>query len=109
MAFERSTEDLLEQWGVWVVQGSGVSACQAPGDRPLAAISDDEALVVDGLVGRLRRRYPEAGEVVIRYYTSRTSLMDVGRRMRVGETKARQLINAGIAWIDGALELKRAA
>ncbi|MAB24959.1 MAG: antitermination protein Q [Pseudomonadales bacterium] len=109
MAFERSTEQLLEQWGLWVTQGSSVSACQSPGMRPLAAITDEEALTIDGLVGRLGKRYPEAGEVLLRYYTSGCSLMDVGHRMRVGETKARQMLNAGIAWVDGALEPKRLA
>lgn len=109
MAFERATEQLLEQWGLWVTQGSSVSACQAPAQRPLAAITDDEAIVIDGLIGKLGKRYPEAGEVLLRYYTSGASLLEVGRRMKTGETKARQLLNAGIAWVDGALEPKRMA
>lgn len=73
-------------------------------------ITDDEALLIDRLVGRLRNRYPECGRVIIRYYTSRdTALVDVGKKLGFGVEKTRQLWKAGIAWIDGALESRREA
>lgn len=109
MAKSRDTEELLEQWGYWVIQGSGVSACQAPGSRPTPMITDDEALLIDRLVGRLGHRYPECGEVILRYYTSGAPFAQVGKRMGFGEEKTRQLWKAGVAWIDGALEVRREA
>lgn len=109
MSRTRDTEEMLEQWGLWVIQGSGVSACQAPGLRPTPMITDDEALLVDRLVGRLGQRYPECGEVILRYYTSGAPFAQVGKRMGFGEEKTRQLWKAGVAWIDGALELRREA
>ncbi len=73
-------------------------------------ITDDEALLVDRLVGRLRHRYPESGNVIISYYTSRdVALMAVGKKLGFGEEKTRQLWKAGVAWIDGALEFRRLA
>jgi hypothetical protein len=108
---ERTVEDLLEHWGRWVVLGSGVSCCASrENDIATPMITDDQALLIDSLVGRLRSRYPEAGNVIINYYTSRdTSLMVVGKKMGFGEEKTRQLWKAGIAWIDGALEYRRQA
>ncbi|AVX22808.1 antitermination protein Q [Pseudomonas syringae pv. atrofaciens] len=108
---ERTVEDLLEHWGRWVVLGSGVSCCASrENDIPTPMITDDQALLIDRLVGRLRSRYEEAGNVIIKYYTSRdTSLMVVGKKMGFGEEKTRQLWKAGIAWIDGALESGRQA
>ncbi|ATN93556.1 putative antitermination protein Q [Pseudomonas phage VW-6S] len=108
---ERTAEDLLEHWGRWVVLGSGVSCCASrENDLHLPMITDDDALLIDGLMGRLLKRYPECGQVLMRYYTSRdTSLMDVGKKMKFGEEKTRQLWKAGIAWIDGALESRREA
>lgn len=105
----RDTEEMLEQWGMWVIQGSGVSRCQAVGDRPTPMITDDEGLLIDRLVGRLGQRYAEAAEVVLRYYTSGAPFAAVGRRMGFGEEKTRQLWKAGVAWIDGALEHRREA
>lgn len=108
---ERTVEDLLEHWGRWVVLGSGVSCCASrENDIATPMITDDQALLIDSLVGRLRSRYPEAGNIIIKYYTSRdTSLMVIGKNMGFGEEKTRQLWKAGIAWIDGALEARREA
>jgi hypothetical protein len=108
---ERSAEDLLEHWGRWVVLGSGVSCCASRENTTLSPmITDDDALMIDSLMGRLLRRYPECGQVLMRYYTSRdTSLMEVGKKMNFGEEKTRQLWKAGVAWIDGALDVRREA
>lgn len=108
---ERSVEDLLEHWGRWVVLGSGVSCCASRENAMVTPmITDDEALFIDRLVGRLRDRYLESGNVIIRYYTSRdSSLVCVGKKLGFGEEKTRQLWKAGVAWIDGALEARRLA
>ncbi|RMT44142.1 Antitermination protein Q [Pseudomonas amygdali pv. myricae] len=105
----RTVEDLLEHWGRWVVLGSGVSCCASrENDIDIPMITDDQALLIDRLVGRLRTRYEESGNVVIKYYTSRdTSLMVVGKKLGFGEEKTRQLWKAGVAWVDGALESHR--
>lgn len=109
MAMIRDTEEMLEQWGLWVVQGSGVAQCSAPGEQRTPMITDDEALLIDRLMGRLGHRYPECGEVMLRYYTSSCSFVQVGKRMGFGEEKTRQLWKAGVAWIDGALEARKEA
>ena len=108
---ERTVEDLLEHWGRWVVLGSGVSCCASKeNDLATPMITDDQALMIDALVGRLRNRYPESGNVIISYYTSRDmALMAVGKKLGYGEEKTRQLWKSGVAWIDGALESRRQA
>ena len=45
----RDTEKMLEQWGLWVVQGSGVANYASQGSQPTAMITDDEALRIDRL------------------------------------------------------------
>lgn len=108
---ERSAEDLLEHWGRWVVLGSGVSCCASGENAVLSPmITDDDALMIDGLMGRLLQRYKECGKVLMKYYTARdTSLMEVGKKLGFGEEKTRQLWKAGVAWIDGALDVRRQA
>ncbi|HEJ1057385.1 TPA: antitermination protein Q [Pseudomonas putida] len=108
---DRTAEDLLVHWGRWVVLGSGVSCCASRENTihdPM--ITDDDALFIDRLVGRLRTRYPECGQVLIKYYTTfDTSLMQVGKKLGFGEEKTRQLWKAGVAWIDGAIDVRREA
>lgn len=109
--FEKTAEYLLEHWGRWVVLGSGVSCCASRENTILdPMITDDDALFIDGLVGRLNKRYPECGQVIIKYYTSRdAALRDVGKKLGFGEEKTRQLWKAGVAWVDGALDVRREA
>jgi hypothetical protein len=108
---ERTAEDLLEHWGRWVVLGSGVSCCASRENNiPDPMITDDAALIIDRLVGRLLKRYPECGRVIMKYHTSRDlSLAEVGKRLGFKVEKTRQLWKAGVAWIDGALEARRDA
>lgn len=48
--------------------------------------------------------------MIISYYTSRDiDLMTVGKRLGFGYGKTQGLWKAGIAWIDGALDLRREA
>jgi hypothetical protein len=105
----RDTEELLEQWGMWVVQGSGVASCSVIGVRATPMITDDQGLLIDRLVGRLGNRYPECGEVILRYYTSGLPLDSLAKKLGMGKEKVRQLWKAGVAWIDGALEVRREA
>ena len=106
---DRTVEDLLEHWGRWAVLGSGVSSCASrENDLHSPMITDDDALMIDRLVGRLLQRYKESGDVVMKYYTSRNkALVDVGKKLGFGEEKTRQLWKAGVAWIDGALDMRR--
>jgi len=107
MAFERDTEELLQSWGSWVLEGSGVAGLAVRDGRPTPAITDDEALQIDRLVALLRQRYAEAAEVILRYSTSAAPFAVVGRRLGYGEEKTRQLWKAGVAWLDGALDSRR--
>lgn len=104
---DRTVEDLLEHWGRWVVLGSGVSGCASrENDVATPMITDDDALIMDRLIGRLRNRYAECGHVIIKYYTSRdVDLMTVGKRLGFGYGKTRELWKSGIAWLDGALDV----
>ncbi|MDF0731036.1 antiterminator Q family protein [Pseudomonas entomophila] len=108
---ERSAEELLENWGRWAVLGSGVASCASRENATLdAVITDDEALVIDRLIGRLCQRYPECGAVLMKYYMARDlSLRDAGHKLGFKEEKTRQLWKAGVAWVDGALEVRREA
>lgn len=108
MAIERTTESLLEQWGIWVRQGTGNLSCAAPSwSLPTARLTDDEGLELDGLVARLGQRHPLLGEAVVRYYTTGKTFEQVGKALGMGEEKARQTVKAGVAWVDGALEARR--
>jgi len=113
------TEYMLEQWGWWRMDGMGVPSYLSPAlaimrdVTPSATksyvITDELAGVVDGAVARLCRRDAQMGDMIWLYYGAKWPAVRVGRQYGVSEMKARELIKAGVAWIDCALETLKAA
>lgn len=114
------TEHMLEQWGWWRMNGMGVPSYASPmfalmrDAMPSAAksytITDELAGAVDSALARLCKRDQQMGDMVWLYYGAKWPAVRVGRHYQVSEMKARELIKAGVAWIDCVLEtLKEAA
>lgn len=115
------TEYLLEQWGWWRMDGMGiphyVSSMQAlmrdhiaqPGTCKPYCINDDLAGVIDGAVARLTRRDQQMGDFIWLYYGAKWPMLRLGRHYGISEGKARELVRAGVAWIDCVLETLRQA
>ncbi|WP_062390730.1 antiterminator Q family protein [Pseudomonas abietaniphila] len=114
------TEYMLEQWGWWRMDGMGIPSYVSPAlaimrdVTPSATksyvITDELAGIVDAAVARLCRRDAQMGDMIWLYYGAKWPAVRVGRQYGVCEMKARELIKAGVAWIDCALDnLKEAA
>lgn len=110
------TEWLLEQWGWWRMDGMGVPRYISPmhalmrdnvhttTDMQSYCITDDRALLVDSAVARLSKRDQQMGDFIWLYYGAKWPALRVGRENHMSEAKARELIKAGVAWIDASLE-----
>lgn len=106
---------LLQEYGVWLRVQAGVPHYVSPSyalmrdnvqiDRGLdPAITDDLAMLIDRLVCRLSRRYPEAGTALWNYYRYQgMSFRQLGRLMNVTHVRAQELVSVGTAWVDCAL------
>jgi hypothetical protein len=110
------TEWLLEQWGSWRMDGMGVPRYVSPSHGAAASVSgvdytltDDAALVIDAAVARLIRRNQQMGDFVWLYFGAKWTAIKIGEQNRMAERKAREVIKAGVAWIDSALEHFREA
>lgn len=114
------TEYLLEQWGWWRMSGMGVPRYVSPAfalmrdnvqqiGRCSYCITDDMAGLVDGAVARLTRRDQVMGDCIWLYFGAKWPAIRVGREFGISEAKARELIKAGVAWVDSSLEMMREA
>lgn len=117
------TEYMLEQWGSWRMSGMGVPRYVSPMMVIMRdnveqvcgitfCITDELAMMVDGCVARLIEREkgrcnggPTMGDCIWLYFGAKWPAMRVGRHYGISEAKARELIKAGVAWIDGRLEM----
>lgn len=110
------TEWLLEQWGFWRMDGMGVPRYVSPlyalirdnvpceGGVKEYSLTDDLALVVDGAVARLINRDDQMGNFIWLYFGAKWPALRIARENGIGEAKAREVIKAGVAWVDCALE-----
>lgn len=109
------TEYLLEQWGWWRMDGMGVPryvsqlAVIMSQNNPVPSsksyvITDEVATLVDGVLARLIKRNQQMGDFVWFYFGAKWPANRIGRENDMSERKAWELIKAGVAWIDGALD-----
>lgn len=115
------TEWMLEQWGYWRMDGMGVPRYVSPlyalirdntqcqGGVKEYSVTDDLALVLDGAVARLTKRDQQMGNFIWLYFGAKWPALRIARENGIGEAKAREVIKAGVAWIDSALETFREA
>lgn len=106
------TDFLLQQWARWAWRHKlGGYPSMTPFRRMAGGIvsspmiTDNVALQVDQAIAQLKKREPDIGRVVSRYYLHGGNMSEVLRRSKVSRRVAMQLLNAGIAWIDATLEI----
>ena len=110
---DAQTHQLLIEWGRWVRAGrpdlDANSMFKLGSTVPTPMICDDVALIVDGIVARLKLRREDMGRVIMLYYARGwQSDTKVGKHLRPrrSETYTRSLRQASVAWIDGVIEEK---
>lgn len=115
------TEWLLDQWGWWRMSGMGVPRyvspsyalmrdnVHCPGGVKEYSITDEVALLIDSSVARLSARDPQMGGFVWLYFAAKWPALRIGRENKLSEAKVREIIKAGVAWVDCALENIREA
>lgn len=116
------TEYMLEQWGSWRMSGMGVPRYVSPSFAIMRdnveqmggityCITDELAMIVDQCVARLIARESvhqiagaTMGECIWLYFGAKWPALRVARHFGVSESKTRELIRAGVAWVDSRLD-----
>src|SRR5690554_7813476 len=105
------TQRRLTQWARWAqTSDSGlrmgynrVSLVPA-GSVAMPVCSDEQALMVDRAIARLRQRDQSMAEVLVMAYSYGFSLTRIAREAGVGSReRARYLLGAAEAWIDACI------
>ena len=109
------TQQRLTEWARWVqTSDSGlrmgynrVSLVPA-GSVAMPVCSDEQALMVDRAIARLRQRDQDMAEVLVMAYSYGFSLTRIAREAGIGSReRARYLLGAAESWIDCALSFQK--
>ncbi|WP_223518322.1 MULTISPECIES: antiterminator Q family protein [unclassified Pseudomonas] len=115
------TEYLLEQWGLWRMDGAGIPHYTSPTFALMRqampqvspsqnyCITDDWAMAIDNAVARLAHRDQQMGDIIWLYYGAKWTMVRVGKYYGISEGKTRELARGGAAWIDCAVDDMRQA
>lgn len=107
---------LLTQWGIWLRYGDGIPRCVSPhyalmrdnveqhSSAPVAMISEDLCMLVDGIVARLRHRNEKMGDALIYRYAWGVSYSIIGRRLDVSKPRAESLVKSGELWVEAIID-----
>lgn len=110
----RDIQLALARWGVWARFSSGLDYSSiAAGFKGLLpdttkskdSCCDDDGLVVDGCVARLKQYRPDEYELIIRHYVFNQSKRAIARQQKRDEKLVRINIQMAEGFIDGCLAM----
>lgn len=107
----RDIHKTLELWGAWAAsENSGVDFSPiAAGFKGLlpdtsktrSMCCDDEGILIDGCVARLRKYRPEEYELVIAHFVFCISLRKLAKRRKCSDGTIRKMLQTALGFIDG--------
>lgn len=111
----RDIQETLELWGAWAASdNSGVDfspiAAGFKGLLPQTSKSrlqcdDDEGILVDGCIARLKKTNSEECDLIILHYVFGISKRSLGKRFKISEGRVRQKIQVSEGFIAGCLAI----
>ncbi|MEN4658723.1 antitermination protein [Pantoea allii] len=111
----RDMSQVLDGWGAWAAaEGSGVDwqpiAAGFKGLIPHGKFSriqcgDDDGLIIDGCVARLKKYKSEEYELLIAHYVIGISLRSIARKRKCSDGKIRKELQAAEGFIAGCIAM----
>ena len=111
----RDMYEVMDMWGAWAAaESSGVdwqpSAAGFKGLMPHGKISrihcdDDEGIMLDGCVARLRKYKPEEYELILAHFVIGISLRTIAKRRKLSDGTIRKELQTALGFISGVLSM----
>ncbi|MDH0055729.1 antiterminator Q family protein [Pantoea ananatis] len=109
----RDIQLVLERWGAWAAADSSGVDWQpvAAGFRGLiphgkstrVQCSDDDGIMIDGCVSKLKKLKPDEYELIIAHFVMGVSLRKIAKRRRCSDGTIRKELQTAIGFLDGML------
>jgi hypothetical protein len=110
------TYHLLTQWGIWLRYGDGIPRYVSPhfalmrdnieqhSTAPVATISEDLCMMMDGIVARLKLRNEQMGLALIYRYAWGISFSAIGKGLEISKPRAESLVRSGEIWVEAIID-----
>lgn len=109
----RDMYDLLDQWGAWAASdnsgvdwqpvAAGFKGLMPHGKNSRVQCTDDEGIMIDGCVARLKKHKPKEYELIIAHFVIGISLRLIAKKRKYSDGTVRKELQSAIGFIEGVL------
>lgn len=109
----RDIYEVLDRWGAWAAaENSGVDwqpiaagfkGLLPHGKKSRLQCDDDEGIIIDGCVARLRKYKPEEYELIIAHFVIGISLRTIAKKRKRSDGTIRKDLQTALGFVEGML------
>lgn len=109
----RDMYEVMDMWGAWAASdnsgvdwqpiAAGFKGLLPHGKKSRIHCDDDEGIIIDGCVARLRKYKPEEYEMIIAHFVSGISLRAIAKKRKCSDGTIRKELQTALGFIDGML------
>ncbi|HBR2219648.1 TPA: antitermination protein [Klebsiella pneumoniae] len=111
----RDMYELLDRWGAWAASdnsgvdwqpiAAGFKGLLPHGKKTRQQCDDDEGIMIDGCVARLRKHRPNEYELIIAHFIVGISLRTISRKRKCSDGTIRKELQTAMGFICGVLSM----
>lgn len=111
----RDMYEVMDRWGAWAAADSsgvdwqpiaaGFKGLLPHGKKSRLQCGDDEGIMIDGCVARLRKHKPDEYELVIAHFVVGISLRTIAKKQKCSDGTIRKKLQTAMGFIDGVLSI----
>ncbi|PWV99571.1 antiterminator Q family protein [Mangrovibacter plantisponsor] len=108
---DRDMYEVMERWGAWAASdnsgvdwqpiAAGFKGLLPYGKKSRIQCDDDEGIMIDSCVVRLKEHRPEECELLIAHFVIGISLRTIAKRKKCSDGKIRIELQAALGFVDG--------
>ncbi|HBT3002765.1 antiterminator Q family protein [Klebsiella aerogenes] len=109
----REMYELLDRWGAWAAAESsgvdwqpiaaGFKGLLPHGKKSRIQCDDDQGIMIDACVARLRKYKPEEYELIIAHFIIGISLRTIAKKRNCSDGTIRKELQTAMGFIDGVI------
>lgn len=111
----RDMYEVMDRWGAWAAADSsgvdwqpiaaGFKGLLPHGKKSRLQCNDDDGIMIDGCVARLKIYKPEEYELIIAHFILGISLRTIAKKRKCSDGTVRKSLQTAIGFVDGVLSM----
>lgn len=111
----RDMYEVMDRWGAWAASDSsgvdwqpiaaGFKGLLPYGKKSRIQCDDDEGIIIDGCVARLRKYKPQEYELLIAHFVMGISLRAIAKKRKCSDGTIRKELQSALGFIEGLVFL----